>query len=163
MILMGALITLKKDKKSVAQNSGICIETIDLQGLKTMYYGYIQDIRELDYGLKIRIPVSRCQWIKHPIGVNVDNYGLTLFDLKILSHKDDPRMLADRVAQVFYVLNIETGKYIVVSEKQQIVGVDNVEDNGKDVNQFEEMSLFTNPMNIKHIEKDFDKNLLFYM
>jgi hypothetical protein len=122
-----------------------------------MYYGYIRDIWELDYGLKIRIPVSRCQWIKHPIGVNVDNYGLTLFDLKILGHKDDPRVLADCVAQVLYVLNIETGKYIVVSEKQQIVGVDNVEDNDKDVNQFEEMSLFTNPMDIKCIEKDFDK------
>jgi hypothetical protein len=27
------------------------------------------------------------------------------------------------------------------------VGVENVEDNGEDVNQFEEMSLFTNPMN----------------
>jgi hypothetical protein len=38
-----------------------------------------------------------------------------------------------------------------------------VEDNDEDVNQFEEMSLFTNPMNIKHIEKDFNKNLLLNM
>jgi hypothetical protein len=38
-----------------------------------------------------------------------------------------------------------------------------VEDNNEDVDQFEEMSLFTNPMNIKHIEKNFDKNLLLYM
>ncbi|WP_428739597.1 hypothetical protein, partial [Sulfurimonas sp.] len=76
---------------------------------------------------------------------------------------DDPWVLADRVAQVFYVLDPETGKHIVVFEKQKIVGVDNVEDNDEDVNQFEEMSLFTNPMNIKHIEKDFDKNLLLYM
>jgi hypothetical protein len=57
----------------------------------------------------------------------------------------------------------ETGKHIVVSGKQKIIGVDNVEDNDEDVNQFEEMPLFTNPMNIKHIEKDFDKNLLLYM
>jgi hypothetical protein len=35
---MGTLITLKKDKKNVAQNSGIRIEAIDLQGLKTTYY-----------------------------------------------------------------------------------------------------------------------------
>jgi hypothetical protein len=95
--------------------------------------------------------------------VNVDNYGLTLVDLKNVGHKDDPWVLADRVAQVFYVLDPETGKHIVVSEKQKIVGVDNVEDNDEDVNQFEEMLLFTNPMNIKHIEKDFDKNLLLYM
>jgi hypothetical protein len=32
-----------------------------------------------------------------------------------------------------------------------------VEDNDEDVNQFEEIPLFTNPMNIKHIEKDFEK------
>jgi hypothetical protein len=68
-----------------------------------------------------------------------------------------------RAAQVFYVLNPETGKHIVVSEKQKIDVVDNVKDNDEDVNQFEEISLFTNPMNIKHIEKDFEKNLLFYM
>jgi hypothetical protein len=155
--------TKEKDKKSVAQNSGIRIEAIDPQGLKTTYYGCIQDIWELDYGLRIRIPVFRCQWIKHLNGVNVNNYGLTLVDLKILGHKDDPWVFADCVAQVFYVLDPETRKHIVISGKQKIVRVDNVEDNDEDVNQFEEMPLFTNPMNIKHIEKNFDKNLLLYM
>jgi hypothetical protein len=29
---------------SVAQNNGILIKAIDPQGLKTTYYGYIQDI-----------------------------------------------------------------------------------------------------------------------
>jgi hypothetical protein len=111
----------------------------------------------------MQIPVFRCQWVKHPNGVNVDNYELTLVDLKNIGHQDDPWVLADRVAHVFYVLDPETGKYIVVSGKQKIVGVENVEDNDKDVNQFEEMSLFTNPINIKHIEKDFDKNLMLYM
>jgi hypothetical protein len=95
--------------------------------------------------------------------VNVNNYGLTLVDLKKLGHKDDPWMLADRVTQVFYVLDPETEKHIIVSRKQKIVGVDNVKDNDEDANQFEEMSLFINPMNIKRIEKDFDKNLLLYM
>jgi hypothetical protein len=94
--------------------------------------------------------------------VNIDNYKLTLVDLKNLGHKDDPWVLAGRVAQVFYILDPETGKHIVVSEKQKIIGIDNVEDNDEDVSQFEEMPLFTNPMN-KHIEKDFDKNLLLYM
>jgi hypothetical protein len=85
--------------------------------------------------------------------VNVDNYGLILVDLKNLGHKDDPWVLADYVAQVFYVLDSETGKHIVVSGKQKIIRVDNVEDNDEDINS----------MNIKHIEKDFDKNLLLYM
>jgi hypothetical protein len=39
----------------------------------------------------------------------------------------------------------------------------NVEDIDDNVNQFEEMPLFTNPMNIKRMEKDFDNNLLLYM
>jgi hypothetical protein len=47
--------------------------------------------------------------------------------------------------------------------KTKIVGVENLEDNDEDVNQFEEMPLFTNLMNIKCIEKDFDKNLMLYM
>jgi hypothetical protein len=95
--------------------------------------------------------------------VNVDNNGLTLVDLKNVGHQDDPWVLADRVAQVFYVLDPETGKYAVVFGKQKIIGVENVEDNDEDVNQFEEMPIFTNPMNIKRIEKDFDKNLMLYM
>jgi hypothetical protein len=36
--------TKEKEKMSVAQNRGIRIKSIDPQGLKTMYYGYIQDI-----------------------------------------------------------------------------------------------------------------------
>jgi hypothetical protein len=62
-------------------------------------------------------------------------------------------VLTDCVAQVFYILDTETRKHVVVSGKQKIVGVENMEDNNEDVNQFEERPLFTNPMNIKHIEK----------
>jgi hypothetical protein len=95
--------------------------------------------------------------------VSVDNYGLTLVDLKNVGHKYDPWVIADYVAHVFYVLDTETGKHVVVSTKQKIIGVKNMEDNAEDINQFEEMPLFTNAMNIKHIEKDFDKNLMPYM
>jgi hypothetical protein len=104
-----------------------------------------------------------CQWVKHMNSVSVDNYGLTLVDLRNVGHKDDPWAIANYVAQVFYVLNSETRKHIVVSAKQKNVGVENVEDNDEDVNQFEEMPLFTNPINIKHIEKNFNKNLIPYL
>jgi hypothetical protein len=60
-------------------------------------------------------------------------------------------VLADCVAQVFYVIDPETRKHVVVSRKQKIIGVENVEDNDEDVKQFEQIPLFTNPMNIKHI------------
>jgi hypothetical protein len=128
-----------------------------------MYYRYIHDIWELDYGVRLQIPIFKCEWVKHPNGVSMDNYGLTTVDLKNIDHKDDPWVLADRVAQVSYVLDPETGKHVVVSGKQKIIGVENVKDNDEDVNQFEEMPLFTNPMNIKHIEREFDKNLTPYM
>jgi hypothetical protein len=36
-----------------------------------------------------------------------------------LGYKDDLWVLADRVAQVFYVLDLESGKHIVVSRKQK--------------------------------------------
>jgi hypothetical protein len=48
--------TKEKDRRSVAQNSGIRIEAFDPLGVKTTYYGYIQDIWELDYGAKLQIP-----------------------------------------------------------------------------------------------------------
>jgi hypothetical protein len=38
-----------------------------------------------------------------------------------------------------------------------------VEDNDEGINQFEVMPLFTNPINIKHIEKNFDKKIMPYM
>jgi hypothetical protein len=110
----------------------------------------------------MQIPIFRCQWVKHPKGVNMDNYGLTLVDLKNVGHQDDSWVLADRVTLVFCILDLKTRKYLVVSGKQNIVGVENVKDNDEDVNQFKEMSLFTNPMSIKHIEKDFDVNLMPY-
>jgi hypothetical protein len=151
----------KKDKKNVSQNNVIRIKAFDPLGVKTTYYGYIHVIWELDYSARLQIPVFKCEWVKHPNGVSVDNYGL--IDLKNIGHKDYPWVLADRVTQVFYLLDPETGKHVVVSGKQKIIGVENVKDNDDDVNQFEEMPLFTNPMNIKHIEREFDKNLMPYM
>jgi glucose dehydrogenase len=130
--------------------------------VKITNYAHIQDIWELDYNARLQIPISKCQWVKHLNGVSVDNYRLTLVDLKNVGHKDDPWVLADRVAQVFYVLDSETGKYVVASEFF-FIEVENMKDNDKDTNQFKEMPLFTNLMNIKHIEKDFDKNLMHYM
>jgi hypothetical protein len=109
--------TKEKDMRSVDQNSGIRIEAFDPLGVKITYYGYIQDIWELNYDVRLQIYVFKCESVKHPNGVSVDNYVLTLVDLKNLGHKDDPWVLVDRVAQVFYVLDPETEKHIVVSKK----------------------------------------------
>ena len=122
--------TIEKDNKSVTyQNSGVRIEAIDTSGQTVTYYGFIEEIWELDYGANIRIPVFRCQWVKHPQGVAVDNYGLTLVDLANVDYKDDPWVLADRVVQVFYISDpANAKKHIAISGKQRILGVDGVED-----------------------------------
>jgi hypothetical protein len=66
--------TKAKDNKSVAyQNSGVRIDAIDKSGSNITYYGFIEEIWELDYGENIRFPVFRCQWVKHPNGVTKGN------------------------------------------------------------------------------------------
>jgi hypothetical protein len=67
--------------------------------------------------MRFQIPIFKCQWVEHPNGVSVDNYGLALVDLKNVGHKDDLWVLVDCVTHVFYVLNPEIGKHIVVSAK----------------------------------------------
>ena len=51
--------TEEKDKKSVAQNSGIRVEAIDPLGKTTTQYGIINDIWELDYGANLQILIFR--------------------------------------------------------------------------------------------------------
>nr|XP_015616109.1 uncharacterized protein LOC107279330 [Oryza sativa Japonica Group] len=94
------LSTTTKDMKSTAQNSGIRVEAIDTSGEKRSYYGTIQEIWELDYGLNIQIPVLHCEWVKDTTGVSVDDYGLTIVDHSKTGHKDDPWVLAERMAQI---------------------------------------------------------------
>jgi hypothetical protein len=95
--------------------------------------------------------VFRCRWVqdKH---VTVDNYGQRVLDLSKVGYKDDPWILANRAAQVFYVEQIlstnekkstQKPKHVAIPGKQHIVGVVGVMDL-EDVNQFNEMSLFTN-------------------
>jgi hypothetical protein len=111
--------TAAKDKKCVSQNSGARIEALDERtGKSTIYYGVIDDIWEIHYGYNIQIPVFRCRWVKHPRGVEVDAYGLTIVDLNNVGYKDDPWVLASQVAQVLYVANpAKKAKYVVVPRK----------------------------------------------
>ena len=47
--------TAAKDKKSVCQNNGVRIDTIDdVMGLKVTYFGFVEDIWELDLGFRVK-------------------------------------------------------------------------------------------------------------
>src|SRR3954471_3873694 len=55
--------TIAQDKKSTNQNSGFRFDAIDENGQKDTYYGYIEEIWELDYGVSFKVPLFRCKWV----------------------------------------------------------------------------------------------------
>ena len=87
-------------------------------------------------------------------------YGMTTVDLNNLVYADEPFVLANDVAQVFYVKDISTrprkrkdkeanGSYdeakrhIVLSRKRNIMGVDDKTGMSEDYEKFDEIAPFT--------------------
>jgi hypothetical protein len=97
--------TIAQDKKRTNQNSGGHIDVTNNNGQKDTYYGYIEEIWELNYGPSFKVPLFRCKWVKlDGVRVKVDQlYGMTTADLNNLGYRDEPFILANDVAQVFYV------------------------------------------------------------
>jgi hypothetical protein len=57
--------------------------------------------------------------VKHPKGVEIDDYGFTIVSLRNVGHKDEPWVLAATIAQVFYIFDPkDEKKHIVVPRKQ---------------------------------------------
>jgi hypothetical protein len=57
--------------------------------------------------------------VKHSEGIEVDEYGFTIVDLRNMGHKDEPWVLTSTVTPVFYILDPKDEKnYIVVPRKQ---------------------------------------------
>jgi hypothetical protein len=89
--------TKAKDSRSQCQN----IVTEYMQKIaqrKNIYYGYIEEIWEVNYKISLQIHGFKCQWVKHPQGVEVDEYGFTIVDLRNVGHKDEPWVLASIIA-----------------------------------------------------------------
>jgi hypothetical protein len=86
---------------------------------KNVYYGYVEEIWEMNYRIYVQIPIFKCQWVKHRQGVEIDDYGFTIIDLRNVGNKDEPWVLAATVAKVFCILDPkDEKKYIIVPEKQ---------------------------------------------
>ena len=80
--------------------------------------------------------------MKHPKGVEVDGYGLTTVDLNNIGYKDDLWVLASQVVHVLYVVDpAKKTKHIVFSGKQDIIGVEGIDDT-EEYNQYDQMNLF---------------------
>jgi hypothetical protein len=152
--------TVAQDKKSTNQNSGVRFDAIDNNGQKYTYYGYIEEIWELDYRPTFKIPLFQRKWVTLTgCGVVVDQkYGMTTLDLNNLAYMDEPFVLANDVAQVFYVKDMSTKTrkrnqqkktpsdepkhHIVLSGKRNIVGIDDKTDMSVDYNKFNEILHF---------------------
>jgi hypothetical protein len=102
--------------------------------------------------MSLQIPIFKCQWVKHSQGVEINDYGFTIIDLRNVGHKNEPWVLAITVAQVFYILDPKDEKrYIVVPKKQQVLRVDDVEDE-EECNQCDEVTFFVDTRRINIIE-----------
>jgi hypothetical protein len=53
---------------------------------------------ELNYGMSLQIPIFKCKWVKHPQGVEMDDYGFTIVDIRNVGHKDEPWVITSTVA-----------------------------------------------------------------
>ena len=98
------------------------------------------------------------------------NYGVRVLDLSKVGYKDDPWILGNRAAQVFYAEQILSNnekkttdklKHVVFPGKQQAIGVDGVADL-EDFNQFSDMSLFVDdyPAKIRNVERSISESSL---
>jgi hypothetical protein len=153
--------TVTQDKKSTNQNSGVRFDAANDNGTKDTYYGYIEEIWELDYRPSFKVPLFWCKWVKLTGGgVKVDQqYGMTMVDLNNLGYRDETFILANDVAQIFYVKDMSTKPrkrkdkkmntshdepklHIVILGKRIIVGVEDKTDMSEDYNKFDEILPF---------------------
>ena len=142
------------------RSSGVCFDAETKTGKET-YYGYIQDLWELDYRRGLKAPLFRCKWVNMTRGGVTEDpqYGMTTVDLNNLAYADEPFVLANDVVQVFYVKDMSTKprkikdkeantsydepkRHIVLSGKRNIVGVDDKTDMSEDYEKFHEIPPF---------------------
>jgi hypothetical protein len=138
--------TEHQDKKSTYQSSGVHVDAYDVMGEdKSMYYGQIQGIWELDFhGFKN--PIFHYNWVDANKGVVKDKYMFITVDLNRQDYKSEPFILEKYVAQVFYVLDT-TNKIlkVVIPGKRRIIGVENAIDE-EEFGQFDEIPSFITSM-----------------
>jgi hypothetical protein len=147
--------TRAQGNKKTNQNSGVRIDAYDCDGSRETYYGFIEEIWELEYRENLKVLLFYCQWIGLPNGVKTDKYDMTNVNFKFLDYREQPFVLAKDVTQVFYVKDLDpTNKeehHIVLQGKRKIVGIDDVVDE-EEYNQFEALPPFDEDITIPTID-----------
>jgi hypothetical protein len=136
--------TEAQDQKSVYQNSGVMMDALTGKK-KDRYYGRIEEIWELDYTISV-IPMFRVRWAEK-INTDEDNFTTMVIppptpieerNVKAISARKEPWVLAKQVAQCFYITDPQAPSRVVMRRgKRSIVGVDGVVDE-EDYNQFDD-------------------------
>ena len=74
--------------------------------MQATYYGFIEEIWELDYG-RLKAALFRCQWVRLE-EITTDREGFTTVDLTKTTYKDGPFVLAKDVMQISYAEDNKT-------------------------------------------------------
>ena len=86
------------------------------------YYGFIEEIWEVDY-TKFFIPVFKCKWVDNKSGVKIDESRFTLVDFRKIGYRDDPFIMVQQESKVFYVKDLTLEHwYVVLHGKKQKEG-----------------------------------------
>jgi hypothetical protein len=117
--------TRAQDNKKTSQNSSIRTDSYDCDGNMETYYGFIEDIWELEYRENLKFSLFHCQWIRLPNGVKTDKYGMTNANFRFIGYREQPFVLAKDVTQVFYVKDSDPANreehHIVFQGKRKII------------------------------------------
>jgi hypothetical protein len=147
--------TRAQDNKKTNQNSGVQTDTYDCDGNREMYYGFIEEIWELEYRENSKVPLFHYQWIKLPNGVKTDKYGMTNVNFRFLDYREQPFVLAKDFTQVFYVKDLDPANkeehHIVLQGKREIVAFEDVVDE-EEYNQFDALPPFDEDITIPTID-----------
>jgi hypothetical protein len=124
--------TRAQDNKKTNKNNGVWTDVYDCDGNRETYYGFIEEIWELEYRENLKVLLFYCQWIRLPNGVKTDKYGMTNVNFRFLSYREQPFVLAKDVTQVFNAKDPNPANkeehHIVLQGKIKIVGVEDVVD-----------------------------------
>ncbi|XP_056695260.1 uncharacterized protein [Spinacia oleracea] len=147
--------TLREDKKSRStQNSGVTMvessrddasaKDKNLFDATNPYYGVIQEIWELYYSEKIKIPLFQCKWAENNRrGIKLDDNNMTIVNMTRLRDTSEPFTFASQAKQVFYIRdNVDHDWSVVVKGKRYILGAGDVDDE-EEYDQFDDSPPFS--------------------
>ena len=87
---------------------------------KKSFYGYIEEIWELDY-VDFKFALFRCQWVSNS-QVNLADSGQITVNLERVAYKYEPFVPANLVHQVFYIVDPKNkNRHVVLPSKRSIM------------------------------------------